>query len=118
MTKNRIVHWELLGQDSGAMRDFYSSVFDWKPRDVEGFPHYYTVEEEGIGVAGAVGRGPEDMPSYSCIYVSCDDINETLEAVEEAGGKTVVPRTEIPGIVIFAMFTDPAGNLVGLSEGE
>ena len=118
MTKNRIVHWELLGEDSGAMRTFYSKVFDWKPADVEGFPHYYMVEDEGIGLAGAIGRGPEEMPSYSCIYVSCNDINETLKTVEGAGGKTVVPRTVIPDVVTFALFTDPAGNLVGLSEGE
>jgi len=118
MTKNSIVHWELLGPDSAKMRDFYSSVFDWKPRDVEGFPHYFTVDDEGMGVAGAVGRGPEDMPSYSCVYVGCEDINETLAAVEANGGTTAVPRTVIPDIVTFAMFTDPAGNLVGLSEGE
>ena len=30
--------------------------------------------------------------------------------------KTVVPRTVVPGVVTFALFTDPAGNRLGLAE--
>lgn len=118
MTRNPIVHWEILGPDGGAQRSFYSTIFDWKPLDVEGFPSYFTVEDEGIGVAGAVGQGMEEMPSYTCVYVQVDDIDETLATVEANGGRTVAPRTVIPGVVTFGMFTDPAGNLVGLTEPD
>jgi predicted enzyme related to lactoylglutathione lyase len=30
----------------------------------------------------------------------------------------VTPRTEIPGVVTFAIFADPAGNTIGLVEPE
>jgi len=29
-----------------------------------------------------------------------------------------MPRTEIPGVVTFGLFNDPAGNLVGLVEED
>ena len=58
------------------------------------------------------------MPNYAAIYVQVDDIEVSLGEIASIGGTTVVPRTEIPGTVTFALFTDPAGNMVGLVEGE
>lgn len=116
MSNNPIVHWELMGSDAHALRDFYSGLFDWEFETPEGFSDYYTTSQEGMGVGGAVGQGMEEMPSYSAIYVQVEDIGNTLASVAQAGGETVVPRTEIPSVVTFALFRDPAGNLVGLVE--
>jgi predicted enzyme related to lactoylglutathione lyase len=33
------------------------------------------------------------------------------------GGKTIVPKTEIPNVVTFAQFADIEGNVVGLVRG-
>jgi hypothetical protein len=30
------------------------------------------------------------------------------------GGKIVMPVTEVPGMVTYAMFSDPEGNMVGI----
>lgn len=32
------------------------------------------------------------------------------------GGKTVTPITEIPGVVTYAEFADPEGNVIGISR--
>jgi predicted enzyme related to lactoylglutathione lyase len=40
-----------------------------------------------------------------------------LKKIESLGGKTVVPTTEIPNMVTFALFKDPEGNMVGLVKG-
>lgn len=118
MGANPIVHWELMGEDADAQKSFYGSIFDWDLQAVEGFDNYYMVGAEETGVGGAVGRGNDQMPSYMTFYVQVDSIDGSLDDIEEAGGKTVVPRTEIPGTVTFALFNDPAGNLVGLVEAE
>lgn len=81
MTNNPIVHWEILGPDGEAQRSFYSTIFDWNLAAVDGFPNYFTVEDHGIGVGGAVGRGMDEMPAYACIYVRVEDIDQTLAAV-------------------------------------
>ena len=39
-------------------------------------------------------------------------------AAEKLGGKTVMPVTEIPGMVTLAQFSDPQGNVIGLVKGQ
>lgn len=118
MSANPIVHWEIMGPDGSQLREFYGSVFDWALESVEGFESYFTTEGDSMGVNGAVGQGAEEMPTYQCIYVGVEDIDTKLTEVEAAGGSTVIAKTSIPDVVTFAMFRDPAGNLVGIVEGS
>lgn len=115
---NKIVHWELMGPDGDALSGFYGSLFDWKPAPVEGFAGYNLVDGEQTGIGGAVGTGSEQMPNYLTIYIEVDDIDDHLGRIAAAGGSTIVPRTVLPGMVTYAMFADPAGNMVGLVESD
>lgn len=115
---HKIVHWEIMGPDGDAMRDFYAGLFGWSTSPVEGFDGYHIVDAESTTVAGAVGKGGEEMPSYLTLYIEVDSVDEHLEQAAAAGGSTVVPRTIIPGIVTFGMMADPAGNVVGIVERE
>jgi predicted enzyme related to lactoylglutathione lyase len=116
MSANPIVHWELMGADGDAQKAFYEGNFDWEFESTDGFDNYHMVSGDGMGVGGAVGQGNEQMPAYQAIYIQVDSIDESLGNIEESGGSTVMPRTEIPGMVTFALFNDPGGNLVGLVE--
>ncbi len=118
MSVKPIVHFEIMGADGAALKDFYTKLFDWKTEAVEGFNEYHMVDDDGVGIGGAVGQGSEEMPNYLTLYIQVPDIDAHLERVNEGGGKTVMPRTEIPDVVTFALFADPAGNIVGLTEGE
>ena len=114
---NPIVHFELMGPDGHALKAFYGDLFDWQLDLVPGFDAYYTVEGDTVGgVGGAVGQGPEDGPSYLTLYMEVESIDDHLARIEAAGGQTITPRTVIPDTVIFALFADPAGNMVGLVE--
>jgi predicted enzyme related to lactoylglutathione lyase len=53
-------------------------------------------------------------PGDVLVYVATDDIDATLAKAEALGGKTLVPKTEIPGMGWWALFSDPTGNCVGL----
>ena len=109
-----IVHFEILGKDHAAVRDFYASQFGWGMEDVmDGYTLVTTAEGS---VAGAVGTPPEGMDRMVTIYVQVDSIDDALLAIAKAGGATVTPRTVIPGMVTYAQFSDPAGNVVGLVE--
>ena len=50
------------------------------------------------------------------IYIGVPDINAALAKITANGGAVVFPRTEVPGIVVLALFRDPAGNRMGLVE--
>jgi predicted enzyme related to lactoylglutathione lyase len=118
MTDHKIVHWELMGPDGDAMKRFYEGLFGWKTEPVPGFDAYHMVAEESSGLTGAIGKGGEQMLQYQAMYVQVANVDEHLAKAEGLGGKTVMPRTVVPGIVTFGMLTDPAGNMVGVVEEE
>jgi len=50
------------------------------------------------------------------IYVYSADINATLAQAEKLGGKTLVPKSPIPGVGNYGLFKDPSGNIIGLLD--
>ena len=68
--------------------------------------------EQGIqGHFTALGHEPFH---YTIFYVQVDDISATLAKAESLGGKTVVPKVDIPGYGSFAWLSDPDENVIGL----
>jgi uncharacterized protein len=74
------------------------------------------VDTKGSGING--GIGPSRGPNQVTFYVEVEDLPATIARIEAAGGKIVVPITEIAGTVSFAQFADPDGNVVGLLESS
>jgi predicted enzyme related to lactoylglutathione lyase len=104
MSPAPIVFFDIAGPDSAKLRMFYSSIFGWQI-DATG----------GIKTPRLEGTLREDPPE-KIIYMGVPDIDAALKAIEAAGGKTVLPRTVVPNVTTFALFTDPAGNRMGLVE--
>lgn len=113
---NPVVHFEIMGKDGAKLQQFYSTLFGWKI-DASN-PMKYGLVEKGSddGIGGGIGSAP-DAPAYVSVYVRVDDLQAYLDKVNQMGGKTIVPVTEIPNMVTFAMFQDPEGNCVGLVKG-
>ena len=102
-----IVFFDIAGPDDSALRDFYSSVFDW--------------EFDATGQFQVVVNSPIDAairkdPAEKRLYIGVSDITATLEQIESAGGSVDVPRFEVAGVVVLGLFKDPAGNPMGLVE--
>jgi predicted enzyme related to lactoylglutathione lyase len=112
---NPVVHFEILGPDADALQRFYGDLFDWQVA-ASGVPGYGMVDTGEGNPAGGIGQGQNGGPALT-FYVRVDDLQGTLDRVEQAGGKTVMPVTEIPNVVTLAQFADPAGNVVGLVKG-
>lgn len=114
MADHSIVHLEIPTKDPEASATFYHDVFGWK---IETNPvyKYVTFLSEG-GTRGGFA-GPSE-PTYKAgeplVYLSTDNIDATLATVEAHGGKMLLPKTEIPGVGVWAVFTDPNGNRFGL----
>jgi predicted enzyme related to lactoylglutathione lyase len=109
-----VVHFEVVGRDGAALQSFYGDLFGWKI-DVDNEMNYGIVDNEGKGINGGVGGTMPEGDPHVTWYVAVSDINATLEKAEQMGGKTVLPRQELP-MVTLALFNDPEGNLIGLVE--
>ena len=113
MSKHEIVHIEIPGKDTKAAGKFYGDLFGWKIVHDEDMNYTMFGEEGEIG--GGFTQVEENNPvGRVVVYVSTDDIEASLAKAEELGGKTVVPKSEIPMTGWFGIFTDPTGNYVGL----
>ena len=112
-TRNRVVHFEVLGRDSGALRKFYSEAFGWSLGPADDSPLQYSMVHFTDGIEGGIGKAPEG-PGHVTFYIGVDDLASALEDVEKSGGKTIQPPTPLPGGGAFAMFADPEGHVLGL----
>jgi predicted enzyme related to lactoylglutathione lyase len=115
---NPVVHFEIGGPDDGPLLRFYGELFGWRLTTVPGGVNYTIVDTQGGGgVNGGLGKSGTGEP-WATFYVEVNDLQAALDKAESLGAKTVLPVTEIPGMVSFAMFDDPDGLLVGLVKGE
>lgn len=120
MASHPIVHIEFPAHDTKAAGAFYAAVFDWKVETDSAFD-YTMFQAEGGPAGGFVQTGPaaepgmlSTQPGDILLYIATNDIESSLRTVEMHGGSMVQPKTEIPGVGWFAVFTDPTGNRVGL----
>ena len=111
-----VVHFEIQSKDPKKLHEFYSSIFGWHI-DASNPMNYGVVDTHGEGGIGG-GIGGAEGPNMVTFYIAVDDPQAHLEKIEAAGGKTLVPVTEIPDMVTFALFADPEGNAVGLVKNE
>lgn len=111
---NPVVHWEITNQHAERLVPFYSSVFGWHI-DANNPHHYGMVDTGGEGINGGIGQS--DGPNWVTFYVQVPDLQATLDQVQQLGGRTLMPPTEIPGAVTMALFADPEGNTIGLIKG-
>ena len=111
---NPVIHFEIHGGASNQ-NDFYKDVFGWEV-DANNPMNYGIVK---TGSAEGIGGGltDSDQAPTVMIYIQADDLGAMLKKVEDAGGKTAMPPTDVPGGPTIAMFTDPSGNKIGLVKG-
>lgn len=118
MTAYPVNHLEIAATDPKAAAEFYKAVFGWKIEVDETMNYVQFMAEEG-GIGGAFPEVSENNPAGSVIaYVTTDDIEASLGKIEANGGKTIMPKTEIPGIGWFGVFADSTGGTLALYTGN
>jgi predicted enzyme related to lactoylglutathione lyase len=112
MSDHPIVHIEISAKDREAAAKFYADLFSWK---FEQMPEMNYATFEALPVGGGLNPVTESNPAGTVIvYVGTDDVTASLAKAEKLGGKTLVPKTEIPNMGFFGIFRDPTGNPIGL----
>jgi uncharacterized protein len=110
-----LVHFELPADDTDRAREFYGELFGWTYREPQG-PIEYHMLEEGIEPAGAI-YPTQAGEKGAIIYFDTDDIDGTVERVNELGG-SAEDKQPIPGIGWYARCEDTEGNPFSLFQAD
>ena len=108
-----IVFFDIAAPEMAAQAAFYRAVFDW---DVG--PDGRMIVPVASPLPGTLRVEPpgQETATERVLYVGVDGIDAALKEIGARGGSVVFPRYEVPGVVVLALFKDPAGNRMGLVE--
>jgi len=119
---NAISWFEIPTADLNRAQKFYEAIFDTNliVMDMSHMKMRMFPLQDMMGVGGAlVDSGGFHIPSATdgpLIYLNANpDVQGVLDKVESAGGKIIVPKTQIsPEYGYMAVITDTEGNRIGL----
>jgi predicted enzyme related to lactoylglutathione lyase len=122
-----VIHFEMPAKDQERVRKFYESAFGWQTTplgpEAGDFVLAFTIEtDEKTRMpkkCGAINGGfyKKTKPDeHVRLTILVEDIREAMKKVEAAGGKVLGEPIEMPGVGLFATFTDTEGNLATLNQ--
>ena len=110
----KICYIEIPATDVARSARFYEAVFGWKSRRRGDGATAFDDTTGQVSGSWVLGRPPAAQPGL-VIYVMCDSVAATVDAVLANGGEIVQPiGADAPEIT--ARFRDPAGNILGLYQ--
>lgn len=129
MKMNPVVHFEMPAEDKKRMSDFYAKVFGWKTQMMGPEMSEYVVvtttevdektmrpKEPGAINGGFYDKDKTALNDGPHLVIAVDDINEHIKMITENGGKMLHGPDDIPGVGIYASFTDTEGNRVSILQ--
>jgi uncharacterized protein len=113
-----VTHFEINAQDAPATQKFYKDLFGWGI-DTNNPDNYGMIDTKtkGTGINGGIGASRQGK-SWVTFYVETDDPAATLAKAERLGGTRVMEPMDAGGNVVYALFADPEGNVIGLAKME
>jgi predicted enzyme related to lactoylglutathione lyase len=109
--KGKFAWYELMTSDTQAAGKFYSDVVGWTTQEMPSTGgHPYTTFN--IGDVGMAGMLPLPQHTAWVGYIAVDDVDAHVEKIVESGGKLWKPTTDVPGMLRFAVMSDPQGAAI------
>jgi len=110
------VHIEIASTDPERTRKFFEDVFDW---EFNAIPEMnYTTYEAPSGPGGGLMTPMENQQPGILNYLLSHDLDADVKKIEQAGGRILMPKTEIPGMGWWIVFQEPTGLVLALYQGR
>ncbi|NWF90349.1 MAG: VOC family protein [Ignavibacteriaceae bacterium] len=125
---NPVVHFEMAAENSKRMAEFYTKVFGWQTQQLGPEMGEYilvtTTQTDANGrptTPGAINGGiyqkmDDPVMNHPSVVIAVDDINESIQNINNSGGKILGEVQDIPGIGKYVSFLDTEGNRVGMLQ--
>jgi predicted enzyme related to lactoylglutathione lyase len=106
---------DLATPDLKGARAFYSALFGWIPvaspePEAGGYTNFHLDGQAVAGVGPVMGEG---QPPAWTTYVATDDVDDTANLVEKAGGRVLMAPMDVMEYGRLAILTDPTGAAFG-----
>jgi len=108
------IWYELMTPDPEGSKAFYDAVVGWNiGKAEEAYNGYRMIGTDG-GFAGGVLPLNAEMQQHGARptwlgYIHVTDVDQSIKSIEQAGGKALMPATDIPNVGRIAMVADPQG---------
>jgi len=124
--KAELIGTILFVEDMKKTVRFYDEAFGWK-KSVD-FPVYVSYEIPGGGLSLYEKSASEENLGETCtlppnggltgaeLYFYCDDLEEAIRRVEQAGGRLISPLKKRNWGDMAVYYADPGGNVVALAS--
>ncbi|MFL6782928.1 MAG: VOC family protein, partial [Sphingomicrobium sp.] len=109
------IWYELMSTDPEGSKAFYDAVVGWTIGNAEpAYNGYRMIGRSDGGFAGGVLPLTAEMQQHGARpmwlgYIHVSDVDAAAKSIEGAGGKTLLPATDIPNVGRIAMVADPQG---------
>lgn len=120
MASTGSISWiDLTVPDAVKIREFYSEVVGWRTEPVsmgeyDDFNMIRPSSSEAVaGVCHARG-GNADLPAKWLIYITVDNLDDSIARCEELGGQVIAGPRNYGGEGRFCVIEDPAGAVAAL----
>lgn len=116
-----VVHFEVIGKDGEKLQSYYSELFGWEVNADNDMKYGIVAREqnmndEGVGIGGGIGGGPEGYDGHVTFYVEVPDVEQALAKAESLGGSRVMGPETIMGQLVLGQFSDPEGHVIGVVQ--
>jgi predicted enzyme related to lactoylglutathione lyase len=114
---------ELATTDQNSAKQFYSTLFGWKPADFPiGPSEVYTMFQLGGGdaAAGYTMREEErkSAPPHWNLYIAVASADDAAKHAAELGGKVIAPPFDVMAFGRMAVIMDPTGAVFRVWEAK
>lgn len=118
-----VQHFEIPADDVERAIKFYKGVFKWtmqklgNPQDPSKDYWFFDTKDENGNKGIGGGLMKRQAPEHSVTnYITVRSVDDYASKIEEAGGKVIMPKTEIPNMGFIIVFLDTENNMFGLYE--
>ena len=125
---NKVVHFEIPFDSEERAKKFYEDAFDWQIMSVPemNYTMVTTVETDSRTMTpktpGAINGGMMKRDATSgknpVLVIDVPNINDHLTRIKNAGGKVVMPTTEVGDMGLYARVSDTEGNVIGVWQNK
>ncbi len=109
----KICYLEMPATDIATSAQFYQRVFGWHVRQRDDGSTAFDDSVGGVSGTWMLGRPPATAGIQ--VHIMVADIAKVIDAITAAGGAIVQPVNPDAG-EIYALFSDPAGNILGIYQ--